>query len=212
MKLYYSPGACSMSPHITASELGLKLELVKVDLKTHKLADTGEDYYQISPVGAVPALQLDDGSMITEGAVINQYLCDTQPGGEKLLPKIGNKERYTVLKWLNYVATELHKSYSPLFGLPYIGLDEANAAKFGAHVRGHLTKKYKTVEDQLSKSQFIAGDSFSIADAYLYTVTTWAKSMSVDLTMYPKLMGYMEKIQARPTVQATKLAEIGRAK
>lgn len=210
MKLYYSPGACSMSPHIIAAELGIKLDLVKVDLPTHK-TESGQNYYEIAPRGAVPALQLDDGTLITEGAVINQYLCDNF-GGEKLLPKVGTKERYTVLSWLNYVATELHKGYSPIFGLGRMGFSETTQSEFGAAARKNLSAKYKPVEEALSKSTYLTGETFTPADAYLYTVTTWAKSMQVDLTMYPKLMGFMEKVQARPTVQAVKLAEIGRAK
>ncbi len=207
MKLYFSPGACSLSPHIVANELGIKLQTEKVDLSTHKTS-SGQNYYEISAKGAVPALQLDDGTLITEGAVINQYLCDNF-GGEKMLPKVGSPERYNVLMWLNYVATELHKGFSPLFGLKYWNLSDATVKEFSQSYRKYLSSKYEAVEKALSKTKFLAGDTFSPADAYLFTVTGWAKMTDVDLTMYPKLMAFMETTNVRPSVRAAIMVEKG---
>lgn len=207
MKLYFSPGACSLSPHIVLNELGLKVQTEKVDLAAHKTA-SGKDYYEINPKGAVPALQLDDGTVLTEGAVINQYLCDVH-GGEKMLPKVGTPERYNVLAWLNYVGTEIHKGFSPLFSLSRWGLSETTIKEFGEAYRKNLASKYAPIEKALNQTEFLAGNTFTPADAYLFTVTGWAKHMKVDLTMYPKLMAYMEKVQARPAVQAAINAEKG---
>ena len=200
MKLYYSPGACSFAPHVVAKTAGIPVELVKVD-GMKKVTQHGEDFWAINPKGYVPALQLDDGSVLTEGPVISQYLADQKPDS-KLMPAAGTMARYRVQEVLGYINSEIHKSYSPLF-TP----NTSDAVK--EERKAYLTKRYKMIEDTLAKQQYIAGDHFTVADAYLYTVTTWAGYVKLDLSAYPNLAAYQKRISERPEVQAAHAAERG---
>lgn len=190
MKLYYSPGACSLSPHIVALEADLPLQLEKTDI-AKKTTASGEDFLKVNPKGYVPALKLDDGSVLTEGPAIVQFLADKAPAS-KLIPAAGTMERYRVLEWLNFISTELHKSFSPLF-------NPANTDARKQEARDYLAKRFTTVEQQLAKTPFIAGDSFTVADAYLFTVLGWGKYVNVEL---PKpLQDYLGRVFQRPAVQ-----------
>ncbi len=192
MKLYYSPGACSLSPHIAACEAGLPIELVKVDLQS-KLTETGEDFRQINPNGYVPALILDDGNKLTEGPAIVQYLADRVPD-RKLAPEPGTFERYQLQQWLNFISTEIHKGFSPLFdaSAPQVLKDLAIEK---------LIVRLGTVAEHLSEQPFLLGKLFSVADAYLYVTLSWGRYVDLDIVRWPALARYAEKISARPAVQ-----------
>ena len=190
MKLFYSPGACSLSPHIVALEADLAIQLEKTDLASKKTA-TGQDFTTINPKGYVPTLQLDDGAILTEGPVIVQYLADKAPGS-KLIPATGTMERYRVLEWLNFISTELHKSFSPFF-------NPASTDARKQDAKAYLERRFKTVEDQLAKHEYIAGDQFTVADAYLFTVLSWGKFVSLELP--EALQAYVGRVFQRPAVQ-----------
>jgi glutathione S-transferase len=196
MKLYFSPGACSLSPHIVSRELGLPVELVKVDTKAGRTA-AGADYKAINPKGAVPALQLDDGSVLTEGAVIVQYLADQRPDA-RLLPAAGSAQRYKVQEWLNYIASDLHKGCSPLFSR--VLSDEVKAV-FRTTLEGRLA----WVATQVGE-RFLLGD-YGVADAYLFTILAWSPHVGIDLKKWPALQAYFERVGARPAVKAALAAE-----
>ncbi|WP_431259893.1 glutathione transferase GstA [Roseateles chitinivorans] len=198
MKLYYSPGACSLSPHIVLREAGLTFEPVLASTKTHKLQD-GTDYYGINPKGYVPLLELDDGQRLSEGPAIIQYIADQAPG-KQLAPANGTMERYRLQEWLNFITTELHKTFSPLFN-PAIS-DDAKGV-----FRTKLHERFKWVDAQLAGKQFLMGDQFSVADAYLFTVSNWGQHVGVDLSGYPDLVAYRGRIAARPAVQEAMKAE-----
>jgi len=192
MKLYYSPGACSLSPHIALREAGMKFDLVKTALQTHTLAD-GSDYYQITAKGQVPLLELDDGARLSEGPVILQYIADHAPASG-LAPAAGTMERYRVMEWLNFVTSELHKGFSPMFNPK---LDKAAKDVFAARLRD----RYAYVDAKLEGCDYLMGKQFSVADAYLFTVTNWAAGVGVDLTGFKNLEAYMARMKARPAVQ-----------
>ena len=192
MKLYYSPGACSLSPHIVAREAGIPLELVKVDLKA-KTTEAGGDYNAVNAKGYVPALELEDGSVLTEGPAIVQYLADQKPE-RKLAPPNGALERYRLQEWLGFINSEIHKTYSPLF-------KDTTPAETRAERLEYLRKRYAFVDQALSQQPYLLGKEFSVADAYLYTVTNWAKSVKLDLAPYPHLEAFQQRIAARPAVQ-----------
>ncbi len=192
MKLYYSPGACSLSPHIVACEAELSIELVKVDLQS-KLTESGEDFRQLNPNGYVPLLILDDGNRLSEGPAIVQYLADLAPD-KNLIPLAGSFERYQVQQWLNFIATEIHKSYTPLF-TP----DAPEAAKQLALAT--LTRRLDTVAEQLASQPFLLGDQFSVADVYLFVTLSWGQYVNVDISQWPSLARYADKIAERPAVQ-----------
>lgn len=198
MKLYYSPGACSLAPHIVAHEAGIALALEKVDIRGGTTA-SGLDFRTLNPKGYVPALELDDGHLLTEGPVISQYLADLKPDSG-LLPAHGTLPRYRVLEALGYINSELHKSFSPLF-------NPASSAELREDRAAYLRKRYVLVEDLLTKQDCIAGPAFSIADAYLFTVTNWANVVKLDLSGFPALMAYQKRIAQRPAVQAALKAE-----
>lgn len=197
MKLYYAQGACSFAPHVAIHELGLPAQAIKVDLRSHKLAD-GSDFYAISPKGYVPLLELDDGTRLTEVAVLLQYLADRKPG--TLAPAFGSLERYRVMEALNFIATEIHKGFAPLW---YPDTPEATREKALAALR----KRFAYVEEALGRQAHFAGESFGIADAYLYTVLSWTKYLKVDMSAYPRIEAYMARIAARPAVVAARAAE-----
>jgi glutathione S-transferase len=198
MKLYYSPGACSLSPHIVLRELGLPFEPVLASTKTHKLAD-GTDYYTINPKGYVPLLELDDGQRLSEGPAILQYLADKEPG-KNLVATAGTMPRYRQIEWLNFISTELHKSYSPLFNP---AMPEEGKAVYRKRLRG----RYEYLNQQLEGKSFLMGDAFSVPDAYLFTVTNWAKPVGVDITDLSNVQAFMARMATRPAVQAAMKAE-----
>ena len=192
MKLYYSPGAGSLSPHIVAREAGLDLELVKVDLAAKK-TESGADYGAINPKGYVPALQLDDGQVLTEGPAIVQYLADQVPGSG-LAPASGTMARYRLQETLGFINSEIHKTYSPLF-------KDTTPAETRAERLEYLRKRYALVDSVLAKQPYLLGKEFSVADAYLFTVTNWAKSVKLDLSGLGHLTAFQQRIAARPAVQ-----------
>ncbi|MDX2221034.1 MAG: glutathione transferase GstA [Burkholderiales bacterium] len=198
MKLYFSPAACSMAPHIVANELGIPLTLEKTDTRTKKTA-SGEDFHAINPKGYVPALQLDNGELLTEGPVISQYLADSKPGNT-VMPAAGTLARYRVQEMLGYINSELHKTFGALFN-PAIG-DDAKAERIA-----YAKKRYALVEQQLAKGPYLFGEDFTAADAYLFTVTGWAKFLSIDMSEFPNLMAFQRRVASRPAVQATMKAE-----
>ena len=192
MKLYYSPGACSLSPHIIACEAELPIELVKVDLQS-KLTETGEDFRQLNPNGYVPLLILDDGNRLTEGPAIVQYLADQAPD-KKLIPPAGTFERYQVQQWLNFISTEIHKSFSPLFNP--VAPDAAKQLAIDT-----LITRLETVSEKLSSQPFLLGENFSVADAYLFVTLSWGQNVDVDISRWPLLVRYSDRISGRPAVQ-----------
>ncbi|MDO8278185.1 MAG: glutathione transferase GstA [Burkholderiaceae bacterium] len=192
MKLYYSPGACSLSPHIVVHEAGLPVELVLASTKTHQLAD-GTDYYTLNPLGYVPMLELDDGTRLTEGPAIVQYLADQVPA-KQLAPANGTLPRYRLQAWLTFIGTELHKSFTPLFA-------PGTPEDYKASVRERLGKRLQWVDEQLAGKQYLMGEQFTVADAYLFTVTNWARAMHVDLSALPNLLAFRERMRERPAVQ-----------
>ena len=192
MKLYYSPGACSLSPHIVACEAELPIELVKVDLDS-KLTETGEDFRQLNPNGYVPLLILDDGNRLTEGPAIVQYLADQAPD-KKIIPPAGTFERYQSQQWLNFISTEIHKSFSPLFN-PAV-LEAAKQLAIDT-----LMTRLETVAEQLSSQPYLLGENFSVADAYLFVTLRWGQYVNIDISRWPALTRYADKISERPAVQ-----------
>lgn len=192
MKLYYTPGACSLAPHIALREAGLPTELAKVDLKAKKLED-GSDYKAVNPKGYVPALKLDDGSLMTEAAALLQYVADKAPAG-RLRPERDTPAYYTYLEWLTFVSSEMHKGLGTLFtpDLP-AATREATLAKLG--------DRFKLLDKHLAGRSFLNGDDFTAADAYLFTVTGWAPMVKVDLSAYPNLVAYRKRIAERPAVK-----------
>ena len=198
MKLYYSPGACSLSPHIALHEAGLAFTPVLASTKSHKLQD-GTDYYSINPLGYVPMLELDDGTRLREGPAIVQYIADQVPL-KQLAPVNGSLQRYRLQEWLTFIGTELHKGFSPLF-------NPATPEDYKPMVREKLQQRLQWVDSQLAGKQYLMGDQFTVADGYLFTVTNWAKPTNVDIAGLTNLAAYRERVGARPAVQAAMKAE-----
>ena len=192
MKLYYSPGACSLSPHIALLEAGLPYDLVKVDLKAKKL-ENGDDYLKVNPKGQVPALTLDNGELVTEGPVIVQMIAD-KAAGKNLAPARDSAERYKLQEWLNYITGELHKNFGPMFS-PVLA-DDAKAF-FKDRVMG----KFKYLDGVLAGRDYLMGKQFTVADGYLFTMLAWADRMKFDLSAMPNLLAYKARVGARPKVQ-----------
>jgi len=192
MKLYYSPGACSLSPHIALLEAGLPHDLVKVDLRAKKL-ENGDDFLKVNPKGQVPVLALDSGELVTEGPVIVQMIAD-KAAGKNLAPARDSTDRYKLLEWLNFITTELHKSFGPMFS-PVLA-DEAKAF-FKDRVMG----KFKYVDSQLAGRDYLMGSQFTVADGYMFTMLSWADRMKFDLSDMPNLLAYKARVAARPKVQ-----------
>lgn len=197
MKLYYSPGACSLSPHIVLREAGVPFELEKVDLKTHTTSDGG-DYYAVNPKGYVPALKLDDGTLLTEGPAITQYVADLKPES-KLAPANGTVPRYQLIAWLHFIGTELHKQFSPLFHHPSPEVKEAQLAK--------LKGRMELVAKALGDKPYLLGEDFTLPDAYLFVMLRWAQRMAKEVFAVPGMEAYFERMKARPAVQAALKAE-----
>ncbi|WP_210421281.1 glutathione transferase GstA [Pantoea sp. SO10] len=198
MKLYCKPGACSLSPHIVALECGLDFTQVNVDLQK-KVTEQGEDYWQINPKGQVPALQFDDGSILTEGVAIVQYLADLKPDRHLLAPT-GSLTRYHTLEWLSFVSSELHKSFSPLFR-------PDTPEEYKTIARAQLEKKYQQVNEALQDKQWLLGLRFTVADVYLFVVTRWAKAIKLDSAGLDALEAWFNRVAERPAVQAALKAE-----
>lgn len=198
MKLYYSPGACSLSPHIVAREAGIPLELIKVNLAAGKTEDGG-DYRQISPKGYIPLLALDNGEHLSEGPAIVQYLADQAPA-KNLAPANGSMARYRLQEWLNFITSEIHKGFSLLF-------NKAMPEETKALARTKLGQRLEWINQQLEGKTFLMGDNFTVADAYLFTATGWGKLVGVDISPYASLVAYLGRVAARPAVQQALKAE-----
>ena len=198
MKLYYSPGVCSLSPHICLREAGLAFDLVKVDIKAHTLGD-GSDYFKFNPNGYVPMLELDNGERITEGPAIVQYIADQAPGA-RLAPAAGSLERTRLQSWLNFIGTELHKGFSPIF-------NPTSNAEFKTWQKQRLSERYGWVSAQLGGKEYLLGETFSCADAYLFTTMGWLGFVGMDLSPWENLKSYQGRIAARPRVVDAMRAE-----
>jgi glutathione S-transferase len=198
MKLYYSPGACSLSPLIALHEAGLAFEPVLASTKTHKLAD-GTDYYTLNPKGYVPLLELDNGERLSEGPVIVQYIADQVPA-KQLAPANGTMARYRLQEWLNFITSEIHKGFSPLFG-------PAVPEEFKVMQRKKLVERFTWLDGELKGKSYLMGDTFTVADGYLYTVANWAQFTGVDIAGLQHLNAYLQRVGARPAVQAARKTE-----
>jgi glutathione S-transferase len=198
MKLYFAPGACSLSPHIVLREAGHNPELIQVDLKEKKTKDGG-DFWKVNPKGQVPVLQTDDGDTITEGPVIVQYVGDKTPGSS-VVPAAGSKERYQVQEWLNFVASELHKNFGPIFR-------PTTPDAYKQIAKDNISGRFKWINDHLANRQYLLGDNFTAPDAYLYVMTRWAPRVGIDLAQWPNLKAFSERMAARPKVQEAIKAE-----
>jgi glutathione S-transferase len=198
MKLYYVPGACSMAAHIALREAGLSFDLDRMDPGTRR-TEAGEDYMQVNPKGSVPALRLDNGEVLTEVAVLLQYIADRNPASG-LAPAAGDAERYRLNEWLNFIATEIHKQYSPFFNpkLP---------PEWRENQQNLLRRRFDVLDRRLANHPYLMGEKFSVADIYLFTILNWSKRTRVDLDSWPALTDYLGRIAARPAVQATLRAE-----
>ena len=197
-KLYFSPGACSLSPHIVANEAGIPLELVKVDVRSKTVAREG-DFWDVNPKGYVPVLELDDGEVLTEGPAIVQFLADRAPAAA-LAPANGTFERVRLQEALNYLTSEIHKAYSPLFNpdvLPAVREERL----------AYLTRRYALIEKQLEGRNYLLGDRFTVADAYLFTLTRWARAVKLDLTGFPKVEAFQKRVGSRKAVLDAMRAE-----
>lgn len=198
MKLYYAPASCSLSPHIVLREAGLPFELVKVSTKTHKLADGG-DFHAINSKGYVPVLEWDDGERLSEGPAIVQWIADQAPASG-LAPAAGTRERARLQEWLNFITSEIHKTFTPLF-VP-TSSDEMKAAAKAA-----VERRLAWVEEQLEGRDYLLGKDFSVADAYLFTVASWGQYVGIEVQQWPRLAAYLQRVAARPAVQAALQAE-----
>ena len=198
MKLYYSPGACSLSPHIVLNEAGFSYDSEAVDLKAKK-TKSGADFLSVNPKGQVPTLVLDDGKVLTEGPAIVQYLADQRPDAG-LVPRPGTFERYRLQEWLNFISTELHKGFSPLF-------NPKTPDEYKLIAKERLTARIAYVAQELGEKQYLFGEKFTVADAYLFTVLNWASYVKIDLGAWPALSAYQARVAARPAVQAALATE-----
>ena len=198
MKLYYSPGACSLSAHIALQEAGLAFTPMLASTKSHQLQD-GTDFYSINPLGYVPVLELDDGTRLREGPAIVQYIADQVPL-KMLAPQNGTLQRYRLQEWLSFIGTELHKGFSPLF-------NPATPEEYKAIARERLQQRLQWVDNQLAGKQYLMGDQFTVADGYLFTVTNWTKPTNLDIAGLSHLVASRERVAARPAVQAARKAE-----
>jgi glutathione S-transferase len=192
MKLYYSPGACSLSPHIVTRELGLPVQLQKVSTKD-KTMEGGGDYWQVNGKGYVPALELDNGEVLTEGPAIVQYLADQKPESG-LAPKAGSLERYRLQEWLNFTTSEIHKQFSPLFR-------PTTPEEYKTIAKQNLANRFAWLDKQLAGKEYLLGRHFTVADAYLFTVLRWTQPMKMDLSAWPNLGAYLERVGKRPKVK-----------
>lgn len=198
MKLYYYPGACSLSPHIVLRETGAKFDLSKIDFATRKTAE-GEDFNSINPKGAVPTLKLDNGEVLTEGAAIVQYIADTQ-GATALAPAAGTMERVRLQEWLNFIASEVHKGFAPLY-------NSQTPEEYRAIAKENLAKKFAYLDKALGGRDYLMGKTFTVADAYLFTVMNWRHMHKIDISTYKNLSAYVDRVGSRPKVKEAMQAE-----
>jgi glutathione S-transferase len=198
MKLYYGRGACSLSVHIALHEAGLKFDLERVDTKTKQL-ESGGDFTQINPNGFVPVLVLDDGELLTEASVVLQYVADLRPAAG-LAPPTGTMPRYRMMEWLSFTSSELHKNFSPLFA-------PTTPEDYKPIVRQRLAQRLGYVNTKLAGRQYLLGEQFTVADAYLFVVVNWSKAMSIDLAPFANLQQFQERVGNRPAVQTAMRAE-----
>ncbi len=198
MKLYYAPGACSLSPHIVARELGIPLDLKKVNTKD-KTIEGGGDYWKVNARGYVPALELDNGQVLTEGPAIVQYLADQKPEAN-LAPKNGTLERYRLQEWLNFLTSEIHKSFSPLF-------KPNTPEEYKKIAKENLATRFDWLDKQLAGKDYLTGKTFTVADAYLFVLTNWTKFHNIDLARWPNIAAFQKRVGARPKVQEALQAE-----
>ncbi len=197
MKLFYSPGACSLAPHIVMAELNMAYELEAVNLKDKTCASG--NYNMINPKGSVPALKMDNNEILTEGAIISQFLADQKNDGI-IFGKYGTTERYRTLEWMNYISTEVHKNFSPLFGLDTIYKNAEAKAEVKAFYTNCLSDKFNFLSEKIGTNNFLMGSQFTIADAYLFTCFTWTEYVGIDLSAWTNLTTYMNRIYERPAV------------
>jgi glutathione S-transferase len=197
MKLYFSPGTCSLSPHIAFRETGQSFDLIQVDTKTKK-TKAGDDFLAVNPKGMVPVLVLDNGEVLTEGPAIVQYIADKKPGS--LLPESGSAERYRVLEWLNYITSEIHKAFTPLF-------KPDTPEEYRTISKNNLATRFGYLDGKLAGKQFLTGNNFTVADAYLFTVVNWSKFQDIDVAQWPSLKAFMDRVAARPKVREAMQAE-----
>jgi glutathione S-transferase len=197
MKLFFSPGACSMSVHIALQETGIGYDTAPVDLKTHKWS--GGDYFKINPKGYVPALQLDNGEILTEVAVVLQYVADQKPEA-RLIPQAGTLERYRCQEWLNFISAEIHKGFGPLW-------DPSSLAAVKEGAINKLNKKFEILAKHLATRDYLMGQQYTVADSYLFTILNWSNFLNVDLTAFPPLLGFMERVKTRPATFAVMKTE-----
>jgi glutathione S-transferase len=198
VKLYYSPGSCGLATQIALREVGQTFELIKVDFATKKTIEG--DYFKVTLKGFVPALQLDDGDILTEGAVILQWIADTYPE-HKLLPAFGTRQRYSALEWLNFVASDLHKGMAVMFSSL---VDDTSKSQFA---EGNLASKFEYIDKHLSNRQYVLGDTFSVADAYLFNVLCWPPHVKIDISHYASIQRFMARIKERSSVRDSLAAE-----
>ncbi|SCY87043.1 glutathione transferase GstA [Microvirga guangxiensis] len=198
MKLYYTPGACSLAPHIVAREAGLSLDLVKVDLSKH-LTEAGENFRSINPKGYVPAVALNDGSLLTEAAAIIQYLAD-QKADAGLAPANGTMERYRLIEWITFISSEIHKGFAPLW-------NPTTPDSVKAATKERLASRFAYLDETLAKQPFLMGETFTIADAYLFTVVNWTNFHAIDISSFKNLTAFQARVAARPKVQEALAAE-----
>jgi glutathione S-transferase len=198
MKLYFNPSVCSLAPHIALREAGISFDLVKVDIRAHTVAD-GSDYFKINPKGYVPVLMLDNGELLTEGSVISEYIADLNPAAN-LVPPHGTMARTRLREWMAFISTEVHKGFAPLF-------NPSMTEELKEMTRTKLGGRLQWIAEQLGNKTYLTGDTFTIADAYLFTVLGWGKWTGVDVTKWPALVSYCERIAARPKVVEALAAE-----
>ena len=200
MKLYYSPGACSLAPHIVMAELNMAYELEAVNTQT-KMTDNGDNFLNINKKGAIPALKMDNGEILTEGAIISQYLCDSMEAPTTMCPKFGTLERVRMSEWMNFIATDIHKSFSPLFGVKFgTYTNDTTKNDITEFATKNLTNKMTFVSEKLGNNDFLTGKNFTIADAYLFTCLNWAKIVGFDYSNFSNITNFMNKVSERPAV------------
>ena len=199
MKLFFSPGACSLSPHIVLREAGLHFDLEQVDLAAKKIKASGANYREVNAKGQVPVLQLDSGDVLTEGPAIVQYIADQKPE-TGLAPKPGSIERYRVMEWLNFITSELHKNFTPLF-------KPNTPDEYKQIARNNLAERFAFVDSKLAGKQYLMGDKFTVPDAYLFVVSNWAAIQKIDISQWPNVKAFADRVRARPKVQEALKAE-----
>jgi len=203
MKLYYAKGACSLAPHIILEEIGKPYEVSLVNFSENQVP---EGFMEANPMGAVPVIITDKGEALTEGAVILQYLADQHPN-TKLAPPAGTMERYRLMEWLNFIATEIHKGFNPLFTVEYVTKDEKAQKEIEAFATRNLAAKFDLIVKKLDSKKFLMGDQYTVADAYLFTILNWKSWFDMDLSKWPALNEYMERVKSRPATQRAMKAE-----